>query len=681
MQLNQFPITRIAFWFIAGIFLAFYTNLNFVFALLFLGVTLLFFGIAFYKSNKTFTPNSNFAISLYLVFLSTGITTAVIHNETNHKNHYTQNESNFENTKNFQLVIREKLKNSTKYDRYFAEVISINYKTYCGKILLNIRKNSAENALKTGNQLLVYDNLLHNFKPNNPNQFDYGKYLEAKGVYGQIYTKPTAVKISNKIEKGILYYTSNFRNTIIENLAKSGFKKEELAVITALILGQQQDISPEVLRDYQYAGAVHILSVSGLHVGFILLFITFLLKPIPNTTLGNTSRLIIIIISLWLFAFVAGLAPSVVRSTVMFTFIAIGMHLNRETNKFHTAIVSMFLILLFKPMFLFDIGFQLSYLAVFFILWLQPLLDKLWEPKNKIIGYFWDILTVSFAAQIGTLPLSIYYFHQFPGLFFVTNLILIPFLSIIMALGTLLMILAYFDWIPLMLSKIVEVFITVTNTIINKIASVESFVLTAIPLSFGLLLVSYLIIISWVIWFQKPRFNKLVITLTSVVFFQIILFSTKWNSENKQEFIVFNTMKKSVIANRTNNLITLFSSEEITKNSFEDRMLKTYATANFSTIKETKPLTNTLLLGSKKILIIDSSAVYKTSLLPDIIVLSHSPKINLERLLENQKPEVIIADASNYKSYIEAWKETCLKRKIPFQSTYEKGFYSLRMSN
>jgi competence protein ComEC len=678
MMITRFPIARITFWFIGGILLAFYAKQNLITAFFFLGITLLFCGYSFYKSNKTFTPNSTFGMALYLVFFSIGITTTLFHNETLYKNHYTQNESNFEDSKNFHLVLLEKLKNSTKYNRYFAKVISVENKSSCGKILLNIKKDSVEKTMKIGNQLLVHDQLLHHFKPNNPNQFDYGKYLETKGVYAQIYTEPTAVKISTKIEKGIFYYTSNFRNTIIENLAKSGFKKEELAVIAALILGQQQDISPEVLRDYQYAGAVHILSVSGLHVGFILLFIIFLLQPIPNTKLGNTSKLVIVILSLWLFAFVAGLAPSVVRSTVMFSFIAVGMHLKRETNTFHTAIVSLFLILLFEPLFLFDIGFQLSYLAVFSILWLQPILDKIWQPKNKIITYFWNILTVSFAAQIGTLPLSIYYFHQFPGLFFITNLILIPFLSVIMALGTLLMILAYFDWIPVLLSKTVEVCITITNTIISKIASVESFVLTAIPLSFSLMLLTYLIIVSWIIWFQKPKFNKLLVALASLFLFQIILFSTKWNSENNGELIVFNVMKKSIIAMKNDSSINLFSSEAITKNSFEERMLQTYATANYSKISKTEPLTNTLYFNHKKILIIDSSAVYNTSISPDIVLLTHSPKINLERLLATQHPEIIIADASNYKNYTAAWKQTCLKRKIPFHSTYEKGFYSLK---
>ena len=185
-----------------------------------------------------------------------------------------------------------------------------------------------------------------------------------------------------------------------------------------------------------------------------MLFVTFILKPLPNTKRGSFIKLLIILASLSIFGIIAGLAPSVVRSVTMFSFVAIGNHLRRSVNIYHTLLVSILIILLFEPSFLFDVGFQLSYIALFFIIWLQPLLASIWLPKNKITKYIWDILTVSFAAQIGTLPLSIYYFHQFPGLFFVTNLVIIPLLSIIMVLGVLVMVLAAFGYVPFFLPNL-----------------------------------------------------------------------------------------------------------------------------------------------------------------------------------------------------------------------------------
>ncbi|WP_143394752.1 ComEC/Rec2 family competence protein, partial [Flavobacterium psychrophilum] len=361
----------------------------------------------------------------------------------------------------------------------------------------------------------------------------------------------------------------------------------------------------------------------------------------------------------------------------MFSFVAIGIFLNRKTNVFHTMLVSLFLILLVAPLFLFDIGFQLSYIALFFILWLQPMLKILWKPKSELVAYFWDIITVSFAAQIGAMPLSIYYFHQFPGLFFVTNLVLIPCLMVIMAIGVLLMILAYFDFVPVLLSKTVALSITFTNTYINWIASIETFVIKNIPLNFWLLIASYLVIFSCIIWFKKPNFTKIILALGSILIFQILFVTTNWQSEIKKELIVFNARKSTIIGKRIGKKIMLYTNNGLTENGFEKKMIQTYATANFCGISNCKPITNTLYFNKNKILIIDKSNIYKKTMNADIIILRESPKINLERLLSSIKPKIIIADASNYKSYVTNWKQTCAKEKIPFHSTYEKGFYKL----
>jgi competence protein ComEC len=450
-----------------------------------------------------------------------------------------------------------------------------------------------------------------------------------------------------------------------------------LAVAIALILGQQQDISPEIIKDYQFAGAVHILSVSGLHIGFILLFVTFLLKPFPNTKRGSFIKLIIVLLSLFTFGLIAGLAPSVLRSVTMFSFVAIGMFLRRSTYIFHTLLVSMLLILLVQPSFLFDVGFQLSYLALFFILWLQPLLAQLWLPKNKIVNYFWEILTVSFAAQIGTLPLSIYYFHQFPGLFFVTNLVIIPFLSVIMALGVLVMVLATFGWVPLFLSKSLEWSIYILNRIINSIASLEQFIFRDIPFNWQLLLCLYLLIIATIIWFKKPNFNRLVLALVAIVVFQLAYFQTQWTVLNQNELVVFNSNKNTLIAERNGKNITLYANDSLLKLAYQNQALTSYSMGNFSHLKFKKRLQNVLFFNGNKILIIDSLGIYPTSIRPDIVVITQSPKINFERFLKTAKPKMIVADASNYRTYQKMWKVTCLIEKIPFHATAEKGFYKL----
>ncbi|TDE55497.1 ComEC/Rec2 family competence protein [Flavobacterium sp. GT3P67] len=677
MKVLQFPLARITIGFISGILFTnyFHLPLSLLFILLFISISI--FGALYFLFKNKSKNVFYFGLTTYLLSFLIGISTQVIHTDYFQKSNYINNTTVFEQPHSISIIIREKLKSSPFSDRYIAIINRVNEKKQTGRIILNIQKDSLHHEFEIGTPLLIEGVLSKNRPPNNPNQFDYSKYLKNKQIYAQLYADVDEIKIGSEIEKNIWYYSSKLRTRIIHNLEKNNFNKTELNVAIALIMGQQQDISPEIIRDYQYAGAVHILSVSGLHIGFILLFVTFILKPIPNTKRGSFLKLLIILTSLFTFGIIAGLAPSVVRSVTMFSFVAIGNHLRRSVNIYHTLLVSILLILLFEPSFLFDVGFQLSYLALFFIIWLQPLLASIWLPKNKVSKYIWDILTVSFAAQMGTLLLSIYYFHQFPGLFFVTNLIIIPFLSIIMILGVFVMLLAAFNSIPVFLSQLLEWSIYYLNKIINAIASLEQFIIQDIPLHFYLLLSSYLVVITAIIWLKKPSFNKLVMTLVSIIIVQISCLGIQRNIQNEQEWIVFNIKKNTLLAERNGENITVYANDSILKIAQKNNALKSYRIGNLSSLREKKELQNIFYFNGKKIFILDSSGVFPRNINPDVIILTQSPKINFDRLLQTLKPKMVVADGSNYKTIQKQWKVTCMKQKIPFHATSEKGYYKL----
>ena len=677
MSILTFPLARITIGFVAGILGAYYLNPNpeCIFILLLLSGT--FFGIAYFLSKQNAINPLYFGFATYFLAIGIGATTQIIHTDSYQQSNFVHDPTIFEKPHLVSVTVREKLRSSAYNDRYIAIVNQIENKKHSGRILLNVRKDSLNPPFEIGVHLRIKGALYKNSLAKNPNQFDYGKYLENKQIYAQLYADAADIQTGSRPDKDPWYYTSKLRTKIIRNLEKSHFNKAELNVAIALILGQQQEISPDIIRDYQYAGAVHILSVSGLHIGFILLFVTFLLKPFPNNRRGSFIKLIIILLSLSLFGLIAGLAPSVVRSVAMFSFVAIGMYLRRSTNIYHTLLVSILLILLFQPSFLFDVGFQLSYVSLFFILWLQPLLAQLWVPKNKVTNYFWEILTVSFAAQIGGFPLSIYYFHQFPGLFFVTNLVIIPFLSLIMGLGVLVMVLATFDYVPLLLAKGLEWSIFILNKIINAIASLEQFIIRDIPFNWIILLSLYLLIISLVLWFKKPSFNRLLLALTTVIISQITYFETHWTIHNQKELVIFHSKKNTLIAERNGENSTLFANDSLLRTASENKTLTSYLMGNFSHLKSKKKLQNTLYFQDKKILVLDGLGVYPKNSTPDIVVLTQSPKINLERMFQILKPEMVVADGSNYSTYISLWETTCLKNKIPFHATGEKGFYRL----
>jgi len=674
MKVLEFPLARITLGFLLGILTAFYfsPNPNLVFGFLFVFLallTLLFFGTKKIKNTAFY-----FAILTYSISFLIGISSLIIQTNSLEKSNYSNDNSIFEKEVSITVIVREKLKNTNYNQRYIALVQTIDNKKYSGRILVSVPKKNFTNPIEVGTILRIQGSLVKNKKPDNPNQFDYGNYLRQKQIYAQLYVHSGNIERSLEPQKDIWYYAAKVTTRITQNLEKTNFDKKALAVASALILGQQQDIAPEIIQDYQYAGAVHILSVSGLHVGFIFLFLNFILKPISNTRKGSFLKLAILLSSLVFFALLAGLSPSIVRSVVMFSFVAIGLHLRRSVNIYHTLLVSMLLILLFQAYFLFDVGFQLSYLAVFFIVWFQPILSKLWKPKNKILKYSWDILTVSFAAQIGTLPLSLYYFHQFPGLFFITNLAVIPLVSIIMFIGIVVMAFAAFGFTALWLNKPLEWSIILLNKIINTIASFEQFIIKDIPFNFSLLTSSYILIIALIIWFKKSYFNRLILVLISIITFQLTVLITNWQTQNQEEWIVFNVKRNTLIVQRQGNEVSLYSNDSVATKS---KMLHSYLVANFSQIKNKKPLQHTAYFNGNKILILDSLGIFPKNIKPDIVVLTQSPKINIDRMLLDLKPKIVIADGSNYKSLLAQWEMSCKKQKIPFHATAEKGFYKL----
>jgi len=670
MNLFQFPLIKITLWFVGGILFASKIQVPipiFISAISLCQVS----AVILLHIGSSIHQKTLFGIMFYNFAFAIGITTHFIHDDTNDKSHYSYAIKNKEQI--LHLTLRERLKPSQYADRYVAVVNQIDHKPTFGKILINFSASKANNIFHIGSQLRVKGTITKHKPPRNPSQFDYGSYLSNKAIAAQLYTDVQSFKVNPESVHDIWFYADCFRTNIISNL-KGNIKPKELAVLNALILGQQQDIASDILKDFQYAGAVHILSVSGLHIGFLLMFLNLLLKPLPNHTKGRIHKFFIIVCFLWAFAVLAGLSPSVVRSVTMFSFVALGMCIRRGTNIFHTLVISIILILLFEPSFLFDVGFQLSYIALFFILWLQPAIAALWSPENVIVKYFWDIVSVSIAAQVGALPLSIYYFHQFPGLFFVTNVLIIPFITIIMALGVLVMIMAAFDYVPMLTAKLLEYSIYGMNQIIHFVASFENFIIQDIPLNKYLLICFYFLIISIVIWYKKPTYQKLIIVGCSIITVQIAYLMTLYDIRNQSELIVFHVRQNTLITARSGQKVKVYSSKSDVK---VKSILKTYITAEFSAFDSHQNLRNTIAFGKKKILIIDSSAVYPVSERSDILLITQSPKFNLDRMLTILRPREIVADGSNYKSYAKRWEQTCRKQKIPFHFTGEKGFYRI----
>ncbi|MCF6213916.1 MAG: competence protein ComEC family protein [Flavobacteriaceae bacterium] len=658
---------HLCFALIVGLILGPYLSFSYTQIQWLLGIGLSFIFLVYFIVNNFINPRFYFALAGFIAMVIIGIGRSGLAKENLSKNHYTHYIAK-ENT--LILSVKNILKASKNYNKYEVFVHQINSKKANGKLLLNIKKDSLNNRLKIGQFLFTNAKIIAINKPKNPFQFNYKKYLENQNIYAQIYTDFKAVKILKKRKVSIYSLAGDFRKKVVATLISKGLKGEELAVVKALLLGERNQISATLRESYVAAGAVHILAISGLHIGIIMMLIGFVLKPLETFKNGKKIKLILIILSLWIYAIIAGLSPSVIRATTMFTAVSIALFSNRKTDIYNVLALSAFFLLLFNPSYLFNVGFQMSYFAVIAIVALQPKLASLWRPKQKIVTYFWQLFCVSTAAQIGVLPLSLFYFHQFPGLFFLTNMVVIPLLGFILGYGLLIILLASVNILPHFLVEYYQYIIHYLNVFITWVSHQESFLFKNISFSFTLMLLCYLAILSIYYWRTRKTITSIYLTCFAILSLQIVLFYESYTATNSHKFIVFDNYKDPFIAIKRGRGLQLLS-----KNS-NDYILKSYCVgAHIEKVTFFKTQQNIFMINGQKVLIIDANGVFEPLDNVDTVILTKSPKINLQRLIEKLNPQLIIVDNTNYKSFVARWQQTCTQLNIPFYNVSKKGAF------
>lgn len=674
MKLLNFNIIKLTFALIFGIVISHFIDVSLKFSLCLTGFSLLFLSLSYFWQKNKLKQNISFGLlSLFIIFLI-GVTVYSLHNDKNYLHHYSNLQHNISKLNTIQIKICERLKPSLYHEKYIVDVLKIDTLFVSGEILLNVSKDSIPKTYKVDAILqgeLKIDSIT---KPLNPYQFDYKSYLHKKGIYGQVFTNSEQIIQLKSKSTSVYGYANNIRDFINNKLEKYPISKNNLALINALLLGQRQQISKETYESYANAGVIHILAISGLHIGIILLFLNRILNPITYLKNGNIIKTVIIVFFLWIFAVISGLSPSVSRAVTMFTIIAIAMNYKRPTNIYNTLAISAFFILLFKPMFLFEVGFQLSYLAVFGIVSMQPMLYNYWRfPKKfKITNLLWEVLTVTITAQLAILPLTLFYFHRFPGLFFVSNLVLVPLLGIILFLGILIILGTSLNFLPQILAKIYNSILNTMNLFVEWVASKEDFLFKNISFNWHELVVWYFVLLLFILFLKRKNSERFIFLLFGIIALQLVsIFRNLYTKDN--ELIIFHKNRHTIIADKIGSTAIFYHNIDSLDYS---SILENYITGAYIKNFNEEKLKSVYSFDGGKLLIIDSLGLYHFKTVnPEYILITNSSKLNLNRLIDSLQPKTIIADGSNYKSYVNRWKATCVKRKIPFHYTGEKGAF------
>lgn len=266
----------------------------------------------------------------------------------------------------------------------------------------------------------------------NPGEFDYAGYMNRKGFYHLLFVDASDAHFVDSDQSNKMRFLPMQLRAKISSRWPSDWQAS--AVLSAICLGDKTMLERNTKQHFSDAGAMHLLAVSGLHVGIVWWILDLLIRFPGRKRLGKFLKLLLIVSILWFYAGITGFSESVTRSVLMFSLFTIASTLNRESNIFNTLFLSAFILLVLKPERIVEPGFQLSYLAVFGIVTIQPGLRKLLHSENKIIKWIFDLITVSIAAQLITFPLVLLYFHQFPIWFLLTNIIAIPLVTVLLAL-------------------------------------------------------------------------------------------------------------------------------------------------------------------------------------------------------------------------------------------------------
>ena len=415
-----------------------------------------------------------------------------------------------------------------------------------------IATDSLTTNLEAGNKFLVYSKFREMDGPVSPYQFDFKKYFYYKGIQLQLIAKTKNIfKLAEPVNN-IQILILKIRHFLVDKLNCPNMGKREKAVVSSLVMGFTGDLDPELRTSYARAGVMHILSVSGMHVGIVYCFLMYLFFFLDRTQKLRIIKSVIIIAGIWFYALVTGFSPPVIRSAAMFSFFAAGQAINRNSNGFNTLAASAFIILLFNPFQIADLGFQLSYTAIAGIMLFYSPIYNAWNPVHWFVDKVWALIAVSVAAQLGTLPLSLYYFHQFPTYFIPTNLLIVPLSGFIIYAGLALLILSFWPLAVSVISFVLNCLLTSLNWLVVHVEFLPGSSIRNLYLNIPETIVLTAMIILIAVWIK----NRLHINII-IFFFCILSFATlravRLISAEKQKIVIVHNTRGSIALSLVHN--------------------------------------------------------------------------------------------------------------------------------
>ena len=683
---KQTPFLRPLILLMAGIATEWYCNVDITFAICLFSVSLIVFLLFFiHNISAVYSLRWMAGLAVYLLFFSAGMVATYEQNVT-HENNYFGKPANEDAS--FYVTIQEPLLNKAKTSKATASVDYVlqngKWQKASGNIFIYFNKDESLKEIHYGSQLILHKKLLPIQGSGNPGAFNYTRFcLFEESVTHQAFISQNdymllQTNVGNSFQRFIFNTRDHMLQVLRQNIQDSG----ALSVAEALLIGYRNDLDKDLYQAYSNTGVVHIIAISGLHLAFIYGLLIWLFNFLPNKKYIRQLRFITVLLVLWIFTLMAGAGPSIMRAAIMFTCLSIGNGLEKQTNMINNLAASAFMLLLINPFNLWDVGFQLSYTAVLSIVLFYNPLHKLIYVKNKLLSKLWSLSAVTLSAQLLTLPVVIFHFHQLPSLFLITNLVAVPAATIVLGAELALLCCSWFSWLANIIGAVTGFIIHWLNEFILYVDRIPFSVWNGIKSDALTLICMYGCLLCIIFWLKK----KVPAYLIKAICLVIIMLADRdidlYKTSQQQTMIVYNISKQPAIDFISNHQCE-FACNDVVLNdhsiyNFNIKPSHQLYRVNEDEMKQLPDITNHILrFNNHTILVLDHNiSNYSNTPIPvDVIIIVNNAFINLNNLSQAFRCSQIVAASGNSFSKIERWKKECEQLHLRFHAVPQQGAF------
>jgi competence protein ComEC len=550
-----------------------------------------------------------------------------------------------------------------------------------GKLLLYIDKKIAT-PVRYGEVVIIPGELVAEVNPpKNPGEFDYKRYLAFHHIYHQAYVHAQQLirtqQYAGRAWMNWVYSTQDYFKQVLIQYVKS---KNEIGVAQALLYGFDDEINEETVSAYANTGTLHVLAVSGMHVGIIFYILDMLLMFLNKQPKLLLVKRIFILCFLWVYSLLCGFSPSILRATVMFSFIIVSQILNRRSNVYNTLAASCITLLMFDCNMLANVGFQLSYLAVLGIVFVQPQIYALYIPHNWLIDQVWKITSVSIAAQLTTSPIGLLYFHQFPNCFLFSNLLIIPLTTVILYACIVLLVISAITLPATWLGLGIYYLISFTNILVQWVEKIPYAYINGIQISIVQSILLYIALFALLFFWMHRLLKLITISLYAGIAFFILQGYSYTQHRTQQQLIVYAVSGNSAIQLISQQKSTLWLTPELKQNKqkFKFHLQQHIWQSGIKQIDTININENWQWIAckQKQILLTGKHKALSTSFKPDVLVVQHY--ISYIYLQQLQPKFMVITGTLSRKAQarMEQYAES---QKIPYHNVLKSGAFQLSL--